>query len=283
MGFKLTNMSLNLDENMSSIGNNALIMYYEKYKVQIVAAENVNQFNDIKDLRLYLCYNFITQVEKLKRTLENDPSGGNLTKHFVLPCEYFIYKENINNPSNDAIWLGYTVRNIQGKQLSDCIDEWQHDAFKKPVLDQLYEALSFLKGNGFSHSDVKPDNIMIDNSNTLKLIDFELLNEKRGASRAKILTNTRTRKQCPEVEDNGRNLDANIYTTMCLNFITEKMNSLVSMKQSIQNILQVKGGRKPRKSKTRQLRKDSKAKKSTNANDKTFFGFLFIFFTVIFP
>jgi serine/threonine-protein kinase len=57
---------------------------------------------------------------------------------------------------------------IQHKE-TDFITEWAHD-----ILKQAATALAFMNAHGFVHRDVKPDNMLVNASGELRLIDFAL-------------------------------------------------------------------------------------------------------------
>lgn len=82
------------------------------------------------------------------------------------------YFDFIETPKNYEFYIEY----CSGKSLLDFINEnsgldEQTACF---IFRQLMEALSYLHDHNISHRDLKPDNIMIDGNNHIKIIDFGL-------------------------------------------------------------------------------------------------------------
>ncbi len=90
------------------------------------------------------------------------------------------------------------------------------------VVDQCVSALRYLNESGWVHCDVKPDNFLVDEQGTVKLIDFSIakpMGQRRGfMSRNKAIQGTRS-YMAPE-QIRGRVLDgrADIYGFGCVAF-----------------------------------------------------------------
>jgi len=62
---------------------------------------------------------------------------------------------------------------VEGLTISDVLDSGLYkESGVVAVISSLCDALSILHKNGIVHRDIKPENVMIDNSGTVKLIDF---------------------------------------------------------------------------------------------------------------
>lgn len=63
---------------------------------------------------------------------------------------------------------------IEGVTLSELIEDGVYvEKTVKKFMSELCDVLSFIHANNIVHRDIKPQNIMIDNSQTVKLIDFD--------------------------------------------------------------------------------------------------------------
>ena len=69
----------------------------------------------------------------------------------------------------------YIMEYIEGKTLEETVNEnkMSSDTIKNLML-QLLDAVEILHNFNIVHRDIKPENIIIDNSGTLKLIDFDI-------------------------------------------------------------------------------------------------------------
>ena len=80
---------------------------------------------------------------------------------------------------------------VEGADLSAVIfGEWNHPIDKNNILCQLCRAVAYLHGNGVIHQDIKPGNILLDNSGVLKLCDFGLSNYTESETANKTLRGT---------------------------------------------------------------------------------------------
>lgn len=79
---------------------------------------------------------------------------------------------------DDHQYIYLVMEVIEGMQLFDKITQQHNQVFTEHVaatyMKQLFSAINHCHAQGIIHRDIKPENIMINNSNSVKLIDFGL-------------------------------------------------------------------------------------------------------------
>ena len=79
---------------------------------------------------------------------------------------------------NTVVGPGIVMEYVDGRTLSDFIDENPSIAMRERVFMQLLQAVAYIHRCGVVHNDIKPDNIMITRAdNDVKLIDFGLADD----------------------------------------------------------------------------------------------------------
>ena len=78
---------------------------------------------------------------------------------------------------SDDEGLYYTMEVIEGSDLATWCRGGDRASRLSSVLPQLMDALAFLHARGVIHCDLKPSNVLVDTSDTLKLLDFGVLAE----------------------------------------------------------------------------------------------------------
>ena len=120
------------------------------------------------------------EKEKLYLILEYCPKGTLMlydeeTETFEINKNYYIHKDFYNNLSNENTEM------IEKEKEKIKIENYSEDEIRH-FLREIIKGLSYLHHNGIIHRDIKPDNILISNSNTIKITDFNvssLLKDKK--------------------------------------------------------------------------------------------------------
>ena len=86
----------------------------------------------------------------------------------------------------------YVMPQVEGAELHQAAPAPSHinEAWLRPVLEKLLQALDYLHGQGLLHRDIKPSNILLRADGSPLLIDF-------GTARVKDATHTLTRIGTP--------------------------------------------------------------------------------------
>ena len=65
---------------------------------------------------------------------------------------------------------------INGTTLEGCVERFgtYSETGAKDILCQICDGLTALHASGIVHRDIKPSNVMIDNTGTVKIIDFDI-------------------------------------------------------------------------------------------------------------
>lgn len=100
------------------------------------------------------------------------------------------YYETYDDPKN--IYL--VMEHISGGELFDKIAKQENQVFTESqaaeYMKELFGALAHMHAQGIVHRDIKPENIMLDESESLKLIDFGLSKVQTGKSSMKTFAGT---------------------------------------------------------------------------------------------
>lgn len=116
----------------------------------------------------------VFEHKKLKKRLVKRSVQGVGDIYFVLRS---VFHENISN-----IYEVYKTENsvvvleeyIDGQTISEYLEDGLYTVSGvKAVVSKLCDALSFLHSHNIIHKDIKPENVMIDSSGNVKLIDFD--------------------------------------------------------------------------------------------------------------
>ena len=111
-------------------------------------------------LKLYGYFQGVEKIDKLKEIFKNDPK-----KRYQNDTEdkkmYFLVTDCIPNGSLEDFIKNRREQNIPIEQ----------DLVIK-ILKQLLSGLKYLHANQIMHRDIKPDNILLDENNNIKIIDF---------------------------------------------------------------------------------------------------------------
>ena len=112
------------------------------------------------------------EKEKLYLILEYCPKGTLMlydeeTETFEINKNYYIHKDFYNNLSNENTEM------IEKEKEKIKIENYSEDEIRH-FLREIIKGLSYLHHNGIIHRDIKPDNILISNSNTIKITDFNV-------------------------------------------------------------------------------------------------------------
>ena len=105
---------------------------------------------------------------KLDQTISPDPAGE-------ATCT------DLGSPSGEPMVPGPTPERINCPASVESL---------RGVLTQLIDALSVLHQNGKLHRDIKPGNLMVDNSGRLVLLDFGLVSDLRRATKLRTIAGT---------------------------------------------------------------------------------------------
>lgn len=148
----------------------------EGYKNMI---ELLNKNGEKYNKNLMKCY----QIDKYKLNIsETVPSFNNsnnnnlfesvsIKKYYIVTQEFIKGKtlDEMENEKLKKIFDNSSNKNNKNSSTNKFINYRKHNT---KCLKQIIEGVSFLHENRFSHSDLKPDNIMIDNEDNVKIIDF---------------------------------------------------------------------------------------------------------------
>lgn len=116
----------------------------------------------------------VYQHKKLKKQLIKRSAEGTGEVYTILKS---IYHENISN-----VYEAYKTENgvvileefIDGQTVGEYLEDGLYTVSGvKSVVSKLCDALSFLHSHNIIHKDIKPENVMIDSSGNVKLIDFD--------------------------------------------------------------------------------------------------------------
>ncbi len=116
----------------------------------------------------------VFEHKKLKKRLVKRSVEGTGEVYALLRS---LFHENISN-----VYEAYKTENgvvvleefIDGQTISEYLEDGLYTiSGVKSVISKLCDALSFLHSHNIIHKDIKPENVMIDSSGNVKLIDFD--------------------------------------------------------------------------------------------------------------
>ena len=115
---------------------------------------------------------------------ESDLKGNQKRKKwFERQCEFLHDQANCSYlapaiASTIEDGCGYLLMPRYDLSLEDWLTQQHTDYDKWTVFRQLVEAVSYLESTAFFHRDLKPGNVMLDATGTIKIIDFEMLGKQ---------------------------------------------------------------------------------------------------------
>lgn len=90
---------------------------------------------------------------------------------------------------NDDRYMYTVLEMCQGGELFHLVanapESRLDETVGKPLLFQMFKALSYLQSMGISHCDIKPENLLMSKNNTLKIADFGLAKSRSDGGNAK--------------------------------------------------------------------------------------------------
>jgi eukaryotic-like serine/threonine-protein kinase len=107
--------------------------------------------------------------------LRHEYSVGSSLEHRAVIKTYEF--ETTNNGAYLLLEL-FKVPNLKQQIISGGYKKLQHRA--KEILTEAASGLAFMHEKGWVHRDIKPDNFLLGDDNTVKLIDFNLARKKPG-------------------------------------------------------------------------------------------------------
>ena len=116
---------------------------------------------------------------------------------------------------NDLKYIYLVMEYVSGKPLFERITEQQNQTFNEMeaarYMKQLFQAINHCHAQNIVHRDIKPDNIMITNDNSVRLIDFGLSKASKKGKQLKTVAGT-PYYMSPEVLDGAYSKKADIWS-----------------------------------------------------------------------
>ena len=116
---------------------------------------------------------------------------------------------------NDEKFIYLVMEYISGKPLFEKIIEQPSNMFSEDqaaqYMRQLFQAINHCHAQEIVHRDIKPDNIMINANNTVRLIDFGLSKESINQQRLKTIAGT-PYYMAPEVINGSHGKKADLWS-----------------------------------------------------------------------
>ena len=116
---------------------------------------------------------------------------------------------------NDHKYIYLVMEYVSGKALFEKITEQENQTFNEMeaarYMKQLFQAINHCHAYNIVHRDIKPDNIMITDDDSVRLIDFGLSKASKGLRRMKTVAGT-PYYMSPEVLDGAYSKKADIWS-----------------------------------------------------------------------
>ena len=116
---------------------------------------------------------------------------------------------------NDKKFIYLVMEYISGKPLLEKITEQSNENFSEKIaagyMKELFYAINHCHAQDIAHRDIKPDNIMITDNNTVRLIDFGLSKASRNKQNFTEVAGT-SYYMSPEVLNGSYGTEADIWS-----------------------------------------------------------------------
>jgi serine/threonine protein kinase len=157
-------------EKMKSTLNNKIyaIKKLDKNSPNFILKDFIRETRNSMDLdheniaKLYGYFEDIEKIDKYKEIFKDDPNIANQVNDKQIYCLVMEYVQN------------GTLENYYNKYMKKCQNNFVplDQNFILKILKQLLNVLYYLGSKSIMHRDIKPDNILLDENNNIKLIDF---------------------------------------------------------------------------------------------------------------
>lgn len=144
------------------------------------------EFENQQTENLFSCRNYILRNDRHEKTILENSAGEKMILHFLYkPADISVYKAltEISNPFLCRIYeiseneKGFAVYEeyCDGMTLAEyCGNNEMSEYDAVEIACQICKGLYALHSCGIVHRDIKPDNIIIRNDNTVKIIDYDI-------------------------------------------------------------------------------------------------------------
>lgn len=124
------------------------------------------------------------------------------------PCANIVriisFENMVSQKSKEKVGCIF-LEHIMGQTLADSDLDDITSKEKFSIVKQILSAIEFAHSNGIIHRDINPNNIMITDDNTVKLIDFGICKIKNMINTATTYQMATNRYSAPEVHDHSEN------------------------------------------------------------------------------